>query len=617
MMNRFETSVRSIIACLMVAMVAMTLPMSAYAEEEGRSTNNNGSRDCSSEKNDVNKYKEQYYAEQDKDGGGDAETLKRLKSRWDEADRDLQRCYGTNTNDNGDCSQAENNYKEARSKFAGACSNLAPGYKPSEGWPLCSKQVEQCNVCPMTNSASAERRNELECSNISNAEEEDAPANAPSGAFAMRDVKTGEALLQYCPGKLGAEQKDLEKQFADSQKEVKRLEAELPKKQAEYSSIMAKNEEAMVGIQEKMTAAQNELDNQMTELQNAQSDAEQAATQKIQQLEEQIRRADDSIRQVELSKADIENTYTEAIKQIHLNCHASAVANVSKMQQDRLQLERANQFNQVSFNNMMKSVGVSDREQWQRVATKYYNWCLQSKPTKDSENSALKIRDSALAKAAEAITKLEGDKGSLRAQIKSVKDDHGCAQAGKEPTEMCRAMQKFQRQAEAYQRQYNSKMNQANAEMGAKQRAGQAEAQAKMAEAQVIQQQLNEERVRLDNLKRYLELAYQAGGGMTSGDAKYYVEAREKHGEFVGAAGILVSCNYETDCQSGPCKEAYDFLVNLQGTPPQFKDGGKPPESETPRTNDTNTDGVEAVPDSPATGVREDDDQPFTIVPGD
>lgn len=120
----------------------------------------------------------------------------------------------------------------------------------------------------------------------------------------------------------------------------------------------------------------------------------------------------------------------------------------------------------------------------------------------------------------------------------------------------------------------------------------------------------------MNNLKQYLELAYQAGGGMTSGEAKNYIGARDKFGEFVSAASIYASCNSQGDCQADSmCREAADFLINY-GTPPSYNDsatktGDTTVEPETPRTA---TDAVAPSTDD-AGAVTEGDDVAPTQVP--
>lgn len=573
MMNKIETTVRILIACLIAGSIPLVASAEATADGEKTDISHNG---CPKQFEEKIKAENLLNAETAK-SDADSKKIEALAKSAAERARDYDNCIGTNVNNEGDCSKSQGQYNTARGALSGACLTLGGGNSGEPGWPLCTKAIVQCDVCPSESEEMSDRRSELSCQDTALEEEEYASEETPDAAFGLRNLMTGKQLLKYCPGKLGSEQKELEKQMNEAQKETRRLESELPKKQAEYAALVAKGEEDMLSSQEKMTSAQSEIDNQMLELQNSQDDAIKGITEQIRQSEEQIRRVDDSIRQVELSKVDVQNSYDEQIKQIHLNCHASAVQSTSKLQQDRLQLERAKlssgaSFNSKSFHSMMRNIGVTNRTQWQRVADKYYNWCLQSKATKDSEGSALRARDSALAKAQEAIAKLERDKESLRQQITTMKDRGGCGQPGQQASDMCRAIQKFQRQAESYSRQYNTKMNQANSEMATKQRANATEQQAKMAEATLIQQQLAEERTRLTNLKEYLELAYQAGGGMTSGEAKNYVEARNKFGEFVAAASIYTSCRSQSECGADTmCSQAAEFLNNY-GAPPSYSD---------------------------------------------
>lgn len=563
-MFRFETCVRVLFATL-----AITFSLVASATDDAAKSDSSAERNCSVPENEYNTARKAY--EDAEDTGKAPDIVAKLKVRADERKAEVEKCYGTNSNNPADCGQAKGKYSTAKGALASACLTLGGGNTgTSEGWPLCTLAINQCDACPAAGDPSNEN---IKCDGIEVNEEENADRQVNNAAFGLRDVNVGKQLLKYCPGKLGADQKDLEKQMQESQKEVRRLEGELPKLQQEYTEIQAETENQVSEIQDQMVEAQNQLDEQMEKAQNSQDEAIKALQEKITGIEEQIARADDNIRQIQISKTDAENTYGEAIKQIDLNCHASATQTVSKYQQDRLQLERAKQFNRVSFNNVMKQVGVSDRQSWQRVAEKYYQWCLQSKPTKDSKDSARKIYDSALAKADEAIAKITRDKARLRDAIKKVQSDQGCNPQATGPqngeTDMCRAMRMAKQSAERLMRQYNSKMNQFNRKMGEAQRKGAAKAQAKLAEANLIQNQLSEERTRLNNLKQYLELAYQAGGGGTAADAKSYTDAKSKYGDFVAAASVFVSCLKKDDCLNldTACKEASVFLDNIQAHP--------------------------------------------------
>ena len=99
------------------------------------------------------------------------------------------------------------------------------------------------------------------------------------------------------------------------------------------------------------------------------------------------------------------------------------------------------------------------------------------------------------------------------------------------------------------------------------------------AAAGVIQQQLADERSRMNNYKRALEAFYLAGG-MGAADAKAYMEAREKIDDFNAAAAKVVMCAMDDQaCKADKdvCGVAFEYLNNI-GENPGTQYGNKSPE---------------------------------------
>src|SRR6185437_12281350 len=74
----------------------------------------------------------------------------------------------------------------------------------------------------------------------------------------------------------------------------------------------------------------------------------------------------------------------DAKNKVELNCHASAISQVSAMQNKVIDQMGSNSYDRGTFNQLLQNVGLSDRQHWQLIAEKYYNWCMESTPTSKS-----------------------------------------------------------------------------------------------------------------------------------------------------------------------------------------------------------------------------------------
>lgn len=471
------------------------------------------------------------------------------------------RYCATNSNDMAECSNANVEFKKAKEEFIKSCG---PGGFQMSGsndeWPGCAKTIEQCRKCASGSHAKNDTTDNVPCD----------PDTAGDGSSSYPDgsprINTDRMQRQarYCPASVAKNQKDLNKKYDDARKEVKDLEKKLPEQMKRYTDAKNKAEDEAAQARDKVQKAQDELDQGLADAKKKLSEANQQLAAEIMQLEQQIAQVADQQRKVSLKKVEAEMQYNEAIQQIEINCHKSASQTVSKMQMERL----SRPFNRGGFQSMLKQVGLSDRESWQRMAAKYFRYCMADEATKASKRSAKRTYDVVLQQANSEVDKLEQDKQRLIASEQKLKDRNCRPQLGAMPdadqSKACAQIEEAQSEAQRLNRKFANATSGADADVAKAMRKGQNEAQAAGAEAQMTSQQLADEKRRMHDLRRAYEIADEAAG-KSSDDPKAHEEALSKYDKFKSQASTLVNCgkNKGAGCGSKDCRDMDKFLNNL------------------------------------------------------
>jgi hypothetical protein len=453
-----------------------------------------------------------------------------------------------NSNGNGDCDNL-NSLKEKvnnlRREFRKTCGPAGFPLKNTSTDIECSAAIERCNNC--ASSAS----NDLSGGKC----DEDVANDTKEEGFNFERM---ERVAKYCPALGGKNAKELEKKLENAQKDKKEAEKKLPEVQKKLVDARNKAEDEAGKAMDTMTKAQQNLDQELAEAQKKYSQEKKRIAQEITELQQQIAQADDGIRQLVLSKSDAEMQFNEAIQQINLNCHQSASNTVTKLQADRL----SRPFNRGNFQNMMKQVGLSDRQAWQRVAEKYYRYCLKSEATKASKRSAKAAYDSALRKADVGLQKFNEQKLALVQKQMNLKNGVCNPNAQFQPdftgqapdeSDSCTAAKEALADGQRAQRKYNSEANKAAAEAARADKKGQNEAMVAQAELAQINQQKTDEDKRVRNLRRAYEIADEAAD-KSGPDPKAHDNAMDKYGEFNAEAAKYVRCAQEKNSCDEFCK---------------------------------------------------------------
>lgn len=439
------------------------------------------------------------------------------------AKQDLNTCrvkYGSGSQANCD-QESRSAFEKALGEFQSACRKAGISSEGPAGNVACSAKLRECADRPVGNSSAA--------------------------MGGLKDIEGSREQFAQCRHLARQDQDKIDKQIEKARERKRDLDKRMPDLEQKVADSQNDSEKEIKEIRKEARDAAAEYAKQMKEAKRNLEAAQKEIGQQIAAVQQQMDEMDRQMVQLELSKGDADIKFQEAVTQVDLSCHATAAQQVAKLQEERLALERTRGFNRGGFANMMKQVGVSDRESWQRLAKKYYDWCRDSKPVKDQKRSFVKVRDSALKATEAAIADVEKKKSGLRGELAKLSDTNGCgfatanADGSTNETEMCKALRQAYEDQQQVAQDYQTKQE---GFMEAQQAAAWAGSRKQMAAAKALyqaQNELAEETMRLRNLEQFYALKTEYGGG-SSVEARDISDAHDKYGAFIGTAQTRMSC---------------------------------------------------------------------------
>lgn len=465
--------------------------------------------------------------------------------------------------------------KNARDELRKSCGPAGLDLHNDDGAGVeCSQAIERCWSCSSKVSAADAKPGLCKSSDSSDDEK------TPEGGVNIGRLRH---RADNCPALAQRGQKEYDKSYKDARKDIKDAEKRANEAQKKATEARNKGEDEKATANDKMVKAQQDLDQKLGEAEEKYKQSKKEIAAQIVQLQQQIAQADDAIRQLTLQKADAETEYNNAITAIEMKCYEHASNVVSKMQQDRL----SRPFNRGNFQNMMKQVGLSDRASWKREADKYYRYCMASAPTKASKRSAKRGYDSALRKADGLIAGKIEEKNRLAAQQLQLQNGVCDMQSGTQITaaantesDSCSAAKTAMADAQRAHRAFEGNAYQAQVELAKAQKKADSEAAVHDVEAAQAKREVADERERMKNMRRALEILDKDAD--TVSDPKAYDRAIEKYGEFRTAARTYVDCrkNNKNDCDTDPdCKQYKRYFKSIEQEVVDVVDTRPPPVS--------------------------------------
>jgi hypothetical protein len=475
-----------------------------------------------------------------------AEKQKGIQRRLDVAQRAYDTCTKNSITSGNDCLNASSDFRKDVQDFQAACSKA--GISSTD----CAKEISKCE---QTNDDSSD------------------DSDSKTSSRKPLDV---DGVYKMCPALARADQKDFEKQLKDQQDRVDKLEKEMPDLKKQVDDLDKDQNKQIQEMTDQATKDAADHSKELKELSNNKDTSIKAITDQLAGIQTQISKANDALAQVQEHKLTNKLSLAAAKREAQLNCYKTAADEVTKMQGDVINATMAGKYNVGSFTTLMKRVGVSDRQQWQRVMNKYYQWCLASKPTMDTMTGANDVYTDAVAKDVVNENSARQQIDDLQKSQLALANPAGCqaqtAGGVVAETSMCQAV-----------RQANEAMQQSEADYRSKQQAGQQKyyslVQLTAKQKQTIQDQitkkqtdLDAENDRLTNLQEFLQAKRDRGGGSKATDSKDVDDALGKLVVAQSEAMHVVGCTREKSkdapgefCRGdSSCNLAQSFLIKTK-----------------------------------------------------
>lgn len=466
----------------------------------------------------------------------------------------LEKC--SSKNDDNECKDVSTEYDKGLKEFSNACSAAQIPMSRTTGHMACSGELNKC--VNMDDSSSGDTKPTLP---------------------GMRDLERESSRMDQCALLASADQDKVEKQVDKARDRKKELDNKIPEIQEKMADAEEQRDSKMAELANQQQEAAKEHAQQMKESKRNLEAVQKQLGQQLASMQEQLDGMDQQIDQLELSVTDAEAKYIDNITQIELSCHAAASQEVAKLQEIRLEQLRTNTFNRGGFSEMVKNVGVTDRQSWEREARKRYEWCMQSKPTREQKKAALRVKELAIGAAQKAKAAVEKRKVAIRQQMAQIKDQGGCAQQVTQngdgttnETEMCKALRNAiedqqQNSVEYQMKQQNLQQQQQQLALTA------AKKQAMLAQQlQKASLEINDEQTRLRNLEEFLALKQMKAGGSTTATMLEAAKARDAYSNFFGLSTKYLGacCQDDNKNKKSTCANVKAFVRANGGDPEAY-----------------------------------------------
>lgn len=485
----------------------------------------------------------------------DAEEAGKPAARITELKTRLKECRDSGRPENDDsCNKVTADYKKAKTAFEASCGPLPSGdLSDPPGSISCSFTIARC-AC--IGKKPENQPAYLKC--------DAGDGEVPSGLDA-KNIKASKQFSQ-CPIIAATDLDKVDTQIDKQKEKVQKLEKEIPELQDKANKVISNTNEKLTNMRTKALEAQTKYAEDIEKLSNSKDEAEKAISDQVVAAQAEILKNQDALAQVGVEKLKGKMELKQTKIKIELNCHASASAQVAKMQGDALVSIQAGTYNRGGFTSLMRNVGVSDRAQWQKVAQKYYNWCLESKPTMDSKDGANDVYSVLVAQSNKSENSIRERITQLQQQQLTLRDNNACgAIAGGPETQLCKNVRKATDAANRLGAALQSKQQAAAQEAAQLQQQGTNEYNALKQQAANKSQEIKDEKTRLKSLEDLYALKNEKGNG-ASVTQKDYSEARAKYSALAGDADKMVTTCSKAGETCGPdCQRGLQFLNSIQG----------------------------------------------------
>ena len=272
------------------------------------------------------------------------------------------------------CAARVKEFNKHSSEFKAACQKggIADPHPDEKEAFACARNLNACGACQGASKSSKDDDDDGDSgSGVSCSDYNKLGPSTPS-------AKTSQ--IAYCPTIAGKDIKQWEKDVDTAQKAVDDLRKQIPDAQAAIakvdSDVAAKKEEMAA----KSADADSKFRDRREQIENDAEGAVKAAVAQKRQMQDKYDAASDEIQN---QKRAIEeaylNTYKGTVRQLDMQCHATALKQVEQMRQERLVQIKSSSFTVGGFTELVKQMGLTDMQRDQLVAKRFYDLCVQDK----------------------------------------------------------------------------------------------------------------------------------------------------------------------------------------------------------------------------------------------
>ena len=466
--------------------------------------------------------------------------LKAAFGKYQQAQAKATECEHSNNAYGGSCPGTED-YQKATQKAQETCDKIELGQD-------CTTAFKNCN---------------LTASKIKSAPED--------GSI---DVDAEEARDKKCPAFATAELDKYKDQLKDLKREKETADAQADKVRSEASRNGNADRDSINNMMRTMNESNKAYRESVNNAQREGREGEQQKLDQVRQLASQIEDIEDKKREASGDETEAMVTFRKNQADIVTNCYKQASEQVAKMQEGVVvKLQTNSYLRGGGFNGLLRNVGITSRQQWERVATKYYNWCMASTLTKKSYESANDILMLSVKRAREKKASAQAHAQMLNQQMLAIEDGKSCASGS--ASQLCQDRAALAKQLMEAKADHDAEaaLNQQQLDQ-AKAQQGQDQANQTAAQQKADQNSKDIDK-RIANLNDYIntKMAYGGGASNKGADVQAALNAFKDKKE---KAEFVLTCHAQAlkkdptaTCES--CTATAQFLVHAGETAEEIK----------------------------------------------
>jgi len=487
--------------------------------------------------------------------------------------------------DNGEysCPEAQKLYSKERSKFVGACGAIPQSDGKETGDIACEFTLARCRACMGTPSDHDDAVFSCDASDYGSSKAMDTIKQAFSGFMGTDtagQVDIGKARSRYnnCPAIGATGLKDVKKDMDDARKAVKDDLDKIPDLIDKKNKAMSDMNQALRDIRKQGNDDASQHRKDVSEAAKDAKAAQDSIQQQITAIQGQILKANDALREAQLAKYDAATKMKQTKVQAALNCHTSAIGQVTKMQQDIMQKTRGGALStdwlRGDMTTFMQNIGLSDRKSWQKQANWYYQECMKDQSIRDIDDGANDAYNSVVAHSNAQVTSVNDQIVSLMDQLSKLANGAACGTQNfapngtpLQPTQACQMQMQAAQSALLMEQDYQSRMAQTSQSYQDAQNDGYRNANTIQDQINSKQNEINSDNARYKNVQDLYALKneFDNGGDVTKDQL---AKAQSQLGKLSGAADDMMgACNCHKKSKDKKCKEA-EALLALLGEEP-------------------------------------------------